>query len=377
MVHNSGNPGGVAQESRASPWEGRWLESSPARAFILILADPIAMDERTDEHLVAEALAGDREAFASLVRRYQDYAYATAVGLLADLELSRDVAQEAFFRAFRDLKTLRDPPRFAGWLHGIVRFTAAAVLRERVRDRDLARKLGREPAAVAPAPDRAAERAEDHALVQEALRRLPDGAREMVFLYYVDGLSCRDIARYLDTTPTAVQGRLQRARTKLRRELAMIDSTLKDSAPDDAFAERVAAAIAVYTAKGPPRDSRGSDWETKLIAKTREILRAGDEGLRIDVELSKSDHPRIRATALLSFRLRSDKRAIPHVLRLMEDPVDHVRAAAISTYALLIRPDRSVGGFWPFGADQPSVPEGIERIFPLLDEPRWRMRWRG
>jgi len=65
---------------------------------------------------VAKTLAGDGEAFARLVRRYQDYAYGTAIGLLSDFDLARDAVQEAFLLAYRDLGKLRDAERFAaGW----------------------------------------------------------------------------------------------------------------------------------------------------------------------------------------------------------------------------------------------------------------------
>jgi len=334
------------------------------------------MDERTDEALVSETLAGNREAFAALVRRYQDYVYATAVGVVSDIELGRDAAQEAFLRAYRGLATLRDASRFGGWLHGIVRRTATTALRERARGQRLAAKLRVEPAPAATAPDRDAETAEVRATVHRALARLSDPAREAVCLFYVDGLSYADIARYLGVTSTAVQGRLQRARAKLRKELVMIDQTLKDSAPDDAFARRVVEAVEVYTTKGPAIDSIGSPWQQKLSAKTHEILSGGQEGFRVDVAMSRSNTARIRVEALLHFRLRGDRRALSHVRRLLADPVDPVRAGAAVTYASLIRGDRSVG-LWEVSASCATVPEGIERILPLADEPRWRMRMLG
>ena len=326
------------------------------------------MDERTDEALVAETLAGNRDAFACLVRKYQDYVYATAVGILSDFELARDVAQEAFLCAFRDLQRLREPSRFGGWLHGIVHRTAGTALREMARGRVLSQELHRIAATPdsAPAPDRAAEEAEVHAIVRRALARLSEDNREVVCLHYVDGLSYTDIAGYLGVTKAAVQGRLQRARGKLRKELTMIDNTLKNNAQDDRFARRVARAIEIYTAKGPSESSIGSDWEKTRIAQTGEILRLGDEGFRIDVELSRSGNPRIRAKACLHFHLRGDSRAVEHVLRLMQDDVPGVRRAALGAYASLIHPEGA--RFYDLGTPTHSVPEGIERVLPFLRE---------
>ena len=65
--------------------EGWGFESLPART-ILSLPNTIAMDDRSDALLVAEAIAGQADAFSALVRRYQDYAYGTAIGLLSDFD---------------------------------------------------------------------------------------------------------------------------------------------------------------------------------------------------------------------------------------------------------------------------------------------------
>ena len=83
------------------------------------------MDEISQVRLVEEALAGDREAFCALVRAYQDYAYGVAMGILPDFDLARDVVQEAFLAAYRNLPKLRGASRFGGWLRGIVRNAGA------------------------------------------------------------------------------------------------------------------------------------------------------------------------------------------------------------------------------------------------------------
>ena len=57
------------------------------------------MDQTTDAAAIADTLAGRPEAFAYPVRKYQDYAYGTAVGILSDFDLARDVVQEAFLCA--------------------------------------------------------------------------------------------------------------------------------------------------------------------------------------------------------------------------------------------------------------------------------------
>ena len=216
------------------------------------------MDETTDAALVARALAGRREAFAVLVRRYQDHAYGTAVGMLTDFDLARDVVQEAFLNAYRDLPKLREPARFAPWLHGIVRNVARRALRELARVQAMARELSQtvEPVCPAPAPDESAAEAERRRIVREALGRLGQRNREAVSLHYVDGLSYADIAAYLGVTETTVQGRCQRGRAQLRKELLkMVADAFKADGLGDDFAARIERLLDRAAAAGPSAEA--------------------------------------------------------------------------------------------------------------------------
>ena len=62
--------------------------------------------------LVRQAQTGDAEAYAELVRRFQDAVYATAYQTVLDSDTARDLAQEAFVRAYQALGELRRPEAF-------------------------------------------------------------------------------------------------------------------------------------------------------------------------------------------------------------------------------------------------------------------------
>ena len=70
--------------------------------------------------LVDAAREGDRDAFATLVRRYQNFAIGLAYARLGDAELARDAAQDAFIEAFLHLNQLRDLEAFPSWMRRIV-----------------------------------------------------------------------------------------------------------------------------------------------------------------------------------------------------------------------------------------------------------------
>ena len=88
------------------------------------------MDQRD---LVERAGRGDHDAFAALVGATIARLEAVARLILRDPELARDVVQEAYFRAWRDLPGLRDPDKFDAWLHRLTVNSSLDALRRRRR----------------------------------------------------------------------------------------------------------------------------------------------------------------------------------------------------------------------------------------------------
>src|SRR3972149_5434974 len=73
-----------------------------------------------DRNLVDRAKQGDREAFATLVRRHQDRAFNLAYQMVRNREDALDISQEAFARAYTSLPTFKGEASFSTWLHRIV-----------------------------------------------------------------------------------------------------------------------------------------------------------------------------------------------------------------------------------------------------------------
>jgi RNA polymerase sigma-70 factor (ECF subfamily) len=205
-----------------------------------------AADLPTDADVVARTLAGDITAFEALVRRYRGLAFGLAFHHLGRFEDAEDAAQEAMVEAYLKLPHLRQPERFAGWLRRIVVGKAVEVARRRREEPLAPEEL--EAAKIPPdAPSPPALEAE----VRSALAQLPPAVQLATTLFYVDGLSYREIAAHLDVPASTIRGRLQRARSFLRGELAdLVASGLRSARPGEAFLERVMSkiqSIQVYT----------------------------------------------------------------------------------------------------------------------------------
>jgi len=175
--------------------------------------------------LVERAQRGDRDAFAVLIERHQRVAAAKAYGMLGDSHLAADSLQEAFFKTWQKISTLRQPERFSGWFLAIVQRTSLDVARRRHRvsghEHGWEELSGAESASASDAPGIDPIVAREQGLrIREAIRALPPEYREVILLKHAEGRSYREIARLLRTTVKAVESRLFRARQQLGRSLA-------------------------------------------------------------------------------------------------------------------------------------------------------------
>jgi RNA polymerase sigma factor (sigma-70 family) len=174
---------------------------------------------KSDADLVDEALTGVREALAELVRRHWDTAVFLATRVLGSAELARDAAQEAAVAALTDLGRLRSPDRFGAWFCGIALNVSRRWLRQRRPE------VPGEPAdlaSAAPGPAEAAESADVAARVRGAVAALPHGQQGAVLLFYLQGMSHREVADELGISVGAVKSRLHQARSALAPVLAPV-----------------------------------------------------------------------------------------------------------------------------------------------------------
>ncbi|GMV93297.1 MAG: hypothetical protein AMXMBFR82_30750 [Candidatus Hydrogenedentota bacterium] len=202
----------------------------------------------SDAQLVLQTLAGKREAFGTLVERYQPVAYAVAYARVHRHADAEDVAQESLLAAYQQLDTLRDPARFGAWLAGIARHCASRIRERRLRDATVAERHNGEELVVMPDH----ERRELWDLIRAEIDRLNEPDREVVMLHYFAGKSSREIAAVLDSSSDAVRKRLQRARETLGSRL--LDQVAAPVLPDRKKARHImgliAAAPAAWEAAG-------------------------------------------------------------------------------------------------------------------------------
>jgi RNA polymerase sigma factor (sigma-70 family) len=199
-----------------------------------------------DKELIEGSRQGDSVAFAGIVARYQSLVCAVTYNGTGDLALSEDLAQETFLAAWRDLASLRDATKLRAWLCGIARnLTRDHVRRER---RDLshgaqALDMAGGAAVDEPSPREALARTERETLMWGALAEIPETYRLPLILYYREGHSVRAMAEALELSEETARQRLSRGRRALKDQVArMVEDTLEETQPSEAFTARVLAA---------------------------------------------------------------------------------------------------------------------------------------
>ena len=187
-------------------------------------------DLSEDTILVRRALAGDQEAFATIVEKYKDPVFNVAYRMLGNPTEAEDVAQETFVRAYTQLRTYQEGRRFSTWLLSIASHLSIDQLRRR---RFLALPLENAPflewiADLGAGPEQAALQVEASDEMQKVLSVLPPKYRTVLVLRYWYDLSYEEIAEMLGLTSALVKARLHRARELVARTLKAqgLDMTL-------------------------------------------------------------------------------------------------------------------------------------------------------
>ncbi len=168
---------------------------------------------------VAEARAGDSQAWDALFRRYQLPLYTYIYEWVRDEQTALDLVQEVFIRAVRHLGTLREDAKFGSWLFGIAHQQAAQYWRKRQRHLVALDEVEGE---VPDGPEEPGEwllRQEDNTRFLQALERLPILQRSVLVLHFMEELSLEEIAGITGVGIGTVKSRLFYARQALRRLL--------------------------------------------------------------------------------------------------------------------------------------------------------------
>jgi RNA polymerase sigma-70 factor (ECF subfamily) len=188
--------------------------------------DPRAGDELA---LVEAAKKGDVGAFEELIRRYDRNVFRIAQHITQNREDAEDVVQDAFLKAYQNLKNFQGQSKFYTWLVRIAVNESLMKLRKRRTsktvslDQDIETDedtVPREVADWSPNPEQMYGQEELREILGKTIQGLPASFRTVFVLRDVEGLSTEETAEALELSIPAVKSRLLRARLQLRERLS-------------------------------------------------------------------------------------------------------------------------------------------------------------
>jgi len=179
----------------------------------------------SDEDLVEKAVAGEHDAFAEIVRRWERKIFALCFGMLGREDEAKDAAQETFIAAYKNLSRFRGEAKVSSWLH---RIAVNQCLTTKRRSKTRAEEFfdhedGSDERAFIAAPQhspgRKAEAQERTNVVRQAVRALPTELREVVVMKEFEEMTFQEISETLDVPLSTVKSRLYTALKQLRMRL--------------------------------------------------------------------------------------------------------------------------------------------------------------
>lgn len=198
----------------------------------------------TDEQLIRDARSGDKRAFTSLVKRYEETVFRFSMKLCRDREKAEEALQDTFINVYRKLGSFDGKSKFSTWLYTIVANNCLMKQRKRkargleepleVLDNPASSPDGKFAHQVArweESPSEILLGKELRRVLDEAIMKLPEIYRAVFILRDVEGKSNEETGEVLGISQEAAKSRLRRARAFLREQLDPYMTSRHEDAP--------------------------------------------------------------------------------------------------------------------------------------------------
>ncbi|RNL90616.1 sigma-70 family RNA polymerase sigma factor [Sinomicrobium pectinilyticum] len=178
------------------------------------------MANHKDDYYIRQVIVGNANAFAPLVERHKDMVFSLAVKMLKNREEAEEVAQDVFITCYRSLSGFRGKSKFSTWLYKITYNKCLDVLKVKGRSWGWSESVkgAEQQEETLNALQQIAENDRNEA-IRQAVRLLPEEEQILVWMYYFDELTVKEIAKVVNLSETNVKVKLFRSRKSLYRIL--------------------------------------------------------------------------------------------------------------------------------------------------------------
>lgn len=177
----------------------------------------------SDDELVSLCQKGDLSAFEAIVRRYQGLVINYLYKILGNQADAEDGFQETFFKVLKNIGQYQSKENFRGWLLTIAHNLSINYLKSKEHQQvPLTDKILAKIQTARPGDKSEIERKDLQAIINDALRSLPTGQREVIILRIYHGMSYQEIAQFLKVPKGTVGYWISEGLKALSRPLSIL-----------------------------------------------------------------------------------------------------------------------------------------------------------
>ncbi|HEY9044440.1 MAG TPA: sigma-70 family RNA polymerase sigma factor [Ohtaekwangia sp.] len=172
-----------------------------------------------DLPFIDRILSGEQSAFAELINRHKSYAYTIALKILQNRPEAEEAAQDAFIKAFHNLKNFNRQAKFSTWLYRIVFNTSISYKR---KNNKVFQSIENTVVVYNQEGESLLEKTDKTKYLHQAMSKLNEADRTALSLFYLDEFSLDEIAAITGIPPNTAKVRIHRARLRLADELKVL-----------------------------------------------------------------------------------------------------------------------------------------------------------
>jgi RNA polymerase sigma-70 factor (ECF subfamily) len=175
------------------------------------------MTINNDQQHIDNVLQGDTNAFAFLVEKYKDMVFSLALKITKSKEEAEEVSQDSFIKAFKSLDKFKGDSKFSTWLYKITYNNCIDRVKKKARTyhTDTIDEVNENKIKAIEDTLELIERGERAAVIKECMDDLPEDERTILWLFYFEELSLKEIKDVTSYSESNIKVKLHRARKRL------------------------------------------------------------------------------------------------------------------------------------------------------------------
>ena len=175
------------------------------------------MTNKNDQLYITKIINGDVNAFAHLVDSYKNMVFSLAFKITKSREEAEEISQDTFIKAFKNLKNFKGDSKFSTWLYRIAYHTSLDAIKKYKKSSSTfeINEITFDQIQDVETILEGIERKERSKIMDNCLQKLSDEQRSIIWMFYYDELSLKEIMEVTSLSEANLKVKLHRARKKL------------------------------------------------------------------------------------------------------------------------------------------------------------------